>query len=423
MSAKLYKNYLALVAAEMCGKILVFAAYAYLARMLGPENFGAAEWAAAAVMCAGLLVDQGLSSYGAREIAKNSSATALLASEIVAARLLLAAISYALLAAFAVFFAKDSATSALLLIFGLELWALPFLLNWIFQGHDRMRTVALIQLIRMSFFALFVFAFVGSSGDVLRVAWAETLAVSSAAAFSLIMFLRQFPAPLAVYLRPRFSAKLWREGLTIGLSQMFWVVKMFGATVIVGLLAAPDETGFFAAAMRVLIALHAFVWLYYLNLLPSLARAHQTGNEAINAVINRSMRIVAPVSILIAVVWAALAPFAVQIAYGEKFAPTGAPLQLMAVVFAAAAISGHYRFGLIAAGRQTDEMLTAFFGAILAIIFLPVGVYANGATGAAAGLVAAEIAVLLASRFFARRAFSINEKANAGVMPIVPEAN
>ncbi len=423
MSAKLYKNYFALVAGESLGKIVVFAAYAHLARTLGPTTFGAAEWAAAAVMCAGLLVDQGLSSYGAREIAKNPSATGKLAAEIIAARFLLAAVSYALVAAFALFLTTDPIIAKLLLIFGLELFALPFLLNWIFQGHDRMTTVAFIQLVRMFFFSAFVFTFVASGADVQRVAWAETLAVLGAAVFSAMMFRRQFSVPFASFLRPRFTAKLWREGLTIGLSQMFWVIKMFGATVIVGLLAAPEETGFFAAAMRILIALHAFIWLYYLNLLPSLARAHQAGNEQFTAVINRSMRLVAPAAGLTAIIWAIGAPFAVRIAYGERFAAAGFPLRWLAGVFAVAAVSGHYRFGLIAAGRQTEEMLTAALGAALALLFLPLGINFNGAAGAAAGLLAAETGVFLAARFFARRAFFNSENAASNVLPIISEAS
>ena len=47
----------------------------------------------------------------------------------------------------------------------------------------------------------------------------------------------------------------------------------------------------------------------------------------------------------------------------------------------------------------------------------------EGAAGAAAGLLAAEVGVLLAARYFAGRAFSVNEKPNAGVLPILPEAN
>jgi PST family polysaccharide transporter len=401
LSPKLFKNYLSLASGEIFGKLLIFSAYGYLARILGPADFGAIEWAGAAVMCAGLLVDQGLSSYGAREIAINSSDTVQLAGEVITARSIFAVISYFLIILLASEFSPAPIVYSLLLIFGLELLALPFLLNWVFQGHDRMTAVAAAGLIRQLIFTVTVFVLVRSGNDILSVGWAEALSVAVAALFTLLMFRNSF-SPLSD-LRPRFSAKLLREGLPIGLSQMFWVVKMFGATLIVGIIGTPTETGFFASAMRILIALHAFIWLYYMNLLPSLARAWQSGRETFAALIGNSMRLVILLTVVLVAVWIALSPLAVKIVYGDKFAEASTTLQWLAGVFLLAAVSGHYRFGLIAAGRQNEELLTAALGAILTVIFLPLGFYRYGAAGAAAGLCAAEFGVLVSSWLFARR--------------------
>jgi PST family polysaccharide transporter len=410
LSPKLFKNYLSLASGEIFGKVLVFSAYGYLARILGPADFGAVEWAGAAVMCAGLLVDQGLNSYGAREIAKNCGDTVRLAEEIVTARTIFAAISYFLIIILAWKFSPDPLVYSLLLIFGLELFAMPFFLSWVFQGHDRMNTVAAAGLIRQLIFTVTIFMFVRSGKDILYVGWAEALSVTFAALFTLLMFRRSFSSLSG--LRPRFSAKLLREGLPIGLSQMFWVVKMFGATLIVGFIGTPTETGFFASAMRILIALHTFIWLYYMNLLPSLARAWETGRKTFAALIGSSMRLVALLTAAIAAVWIAVSPLAVKIAYGDKFTASSTTLQWLAGVFLLAAISGHYRFGLIAAGRQNEELLTAALGAVLTIIFLPLGFYRYGAAGAAAGLCAAEFGVLASSQLFARRLlFSKNNAA------------
>ncbi len=401
MSLKLVKNYLSLVFAEGFSKLVVFAAFVYLARLLGPAKFGYVEWSAAVLMCAGLIVDQGLSSYGAREIAKDSARTAHLTAEVVTARLLLAVVGYLVIATVAFWFVRDALTTQLLLIFGLSLWALPFLLNWVFQGHDRMYPVAATQIIRQTTFAVVVFAFVRSSENILWVAAAETAAVTCAALFSIFMFRRAFPAQIPA--RPALSVKLFREGLPIGISQMFWVVKMFGATLIVGLIAAPEETGWFAGAMRILIGLHAFVWLYHLNLLPSLARAWEQNDGEFSRLISGSLRIVGALSVVGVSIWIVAAPTIITLAYGEKFAGAGGALQWLAGVCAAAAISGHFRFGLIAAGQQNKEMLTAALGAVLAAVFIPAGYYGWGTSGAAAALCFGEIAVLICAWLLARQ--------------------
>ena len=88
---QLFKNYLSLAGAELISKLATFAAFAYLARVLGPDNFGYIEFAGAVLMCGSLVVDQGFSPFGAREIAKDPKQTTRLTAEIITVRFLLAA--------------------------------------------------------------------------------------------------------------------------------------------------------------------------------------------------------------------------------------------------------------------------------------------------------------------------------------------
>jgi O-antigen/teichoic acid export membrane protein len=397
----LFKNFLSLAGAEAFTKAITFIAFAYLARLFGASGFGHIEWAGAVLMCASLIVDQGFSSYGAREIAKCPAETPRLVAEIVTARSLFAGISYAAVLAFAFLFIDNAALRTLVLVYGVSLFILPALLQWAFQGHDRMNLVAAAQIIRQTVFVGVVFLFVRDERDLIVVGAAEVAAVACAAGFSLLMYRREFSA--AESFRPCFSLKLVREGMPIGLSQMFWVIKMFGATFIVGLVATAADTGYFAGAMRIYIALHTFVWLYFANLLPSLARAWQQGGEQFSGLVKNSLRIVVPVSLTGGLIWTMLAPPVMKTAYGEEFLAGGGALQWLAGACVAAAVSGHYRFGLIAAGFQEREMWTSAVGALAAVVLIPVGYRQAGTGGAAAALCAAEIIVLLLSFFIARR--------------------
>ncbi len=401
MQNSLLKNFLSLVGAEVFSKLITFAAFAYLARLLGAESFGYIEWSAAILMCASLIVDQGFSAFGAREIAKSPEQTDRLVAEIITARFLLAAFSYFIVALFTIFFVKETLTKQLILIYGLSLWTMPLLLQWVFQGHDRMNLVSLIQIIRQTIFVGIVFVFVKSADDLLFVGVAETAAVTCAAIFSLWMYKLKIAKSLSF--RPSISAKLFREGFPIGLSQMFWVVKMFGATLILGLVANAEDTGLFAAAMRIFIALHVFVWFYYFNLLPSLTRTWKQGREQFADLIAGSMRVVTVVSLAGGIVWILLAPLVMSTVYGTDFSRGGGALQWLAAACVAAAISGHFRFGLIAAGFQNKEMLTSALGAIVAAIFIPIGYFQAGTSGAAAALCLAEIIVLSSAWLISRR--------------------
>lgn len=401
MAVSLIKNYAALVGAEAFSKIITFAAFAYLARQFGASGFGYIEWAGAVLMCASLIVDQGFNAYGMREIARNPERTSTLVTEIITARFILAALSYLLLALFAAFLVKDAALRNLLLIYGLSLLMLPLLLQWVFQGFDRMHLAAVTQVIRQTIFVAVIFLFVRSIEDLYLVGAAEVSAVAAAALFTILIYRRKFNK--AIICNPRLSAALFREGMPIGLSQMFWVVKMFGATFIVGFIATSEETGYFAGAMRIYIALHTFVWLYYANLLPSLSRNWQRRNGSFWRLINKSMIVILPFSLLGGIVCFLLSPQVMRTAYGDAFGSGSGALQWMTGACVAAAVSGHFRFGLIAGGFQYKEMLVSAGGALTALAFIPIGYFRAGVSGAAAALFLAELIALFASAWIAKR--------------------
>ncbi|MGE5140648.1 MAG: oligosaccharide flippase family protein [Rudaea sp.] len=393
--------------AEFFAKILTFAAIAYLARALGPVSFGYIEFAGSVMLCAGLIVDQGFGPYGAREIARAPERTSTLTSEIVLTRFILALVAYLAVALFAFTLGRSSLLTMLLLLYGLSLLGMPLLLQWVFQGHDRMQTVAVIQLLRQTGYALFIFAFVRSPEQIGMVPVAEVAGVGLAGIYGVWSYRRAFHVSWSPV---RLSRRLFREGVPIGLSQLFWMVRMYGATVILGLVAVPADVGFFGAAMRILVALHAFIYLYYFNLLPSFSRAWLQQGGQLGRLIAHSLHGIAWAAVLALGGWLLMAPVIVGVVYGPAFAPAASVLLWLAGVAIAALISGHYRFGLIAAGRQDAEMASQFLGSLLALVLLPFGYSRGGPNGAAAALVLAEVVVWFASWFWARRALGIGNQ-------------
>lgn len=414
---KLIKNFISLAGAEAFSKLVTFAAFAYLARALGANTFGYLEFAGAVLMCASLIVDQGFSPYGAREIARSPEQTGRLVTDIVTARFLLAASGYLLIVLFALKLNQGAVMFRLILIYGLSIWVMPLLLQWVFQGHDRMHLVAIAQMIRQSIFALIVFLFVRGPEQILMVAWAEVAGVTGAAIFCVAIYRRLFRASFGV--RPTVSARLFREGVPIGMSQMFWVVRMFGGTLILGVIASGQTVGLFAGAQRILVALHAFIWLYYFNLLPSMSRMWQRFDKSFDRLIERSLHGVAWASLGAGLVWILGGRAAMRIVYGPEFAVAGSALAVLAVVGVLAFINGHYRFGLIAAGHQTTEMLISALGTVVALVSIPLGYNRFGLVGAAMGLALSEGVIWLASWECARRLLDLTGHSRLLLRPFI----
>lgn len=417
------KNYLSLAGAELLSKIVTFLAFAFMARMVGPSHLGYIELACAVYLCASLLLDQGLGPYGAREVAKAPSRTHSLVQEIVTARFALAGAAFVGVVAFALLHRHPPVVTLLLLIYGVCLLELPLLLVWVFQGHDRMGVVAAAQVIRQAVFALLIFSFVRDGDHIWLVAVADLAGLFCASLFTVYVYHRAYRPRLPF--RPKLSRELFRESLPIGVSQMFWLVKVYGATILIGLVASSKEIGFFAGSMRILLALHTFVWLYYFNLLPSMSRAWRGrtdgGTHFVN-LIDRSFRCVAWVAAPAGLMMFILSSKLIVVVYGEAFAEAGRIFQWLGLVCVFSALSGHYRFGLIAAGKQKVEMLTSVFGAISAALLVPLGYVWRGPEGSAFGLVLVEAIVFAAAWACARGLLGLRGHAQMLWRPLIVTA-
>lgn len=412
---KLIANFVSLAAGEFIAKGLTFVSFAYLARTAGPEGFGWIEFAGASVLCAGLVVEQGFNTLGAREIARDPRRMDRLVSEIILVRLILALAAYITLVIAALAFSPAILLTRLILVYGLSLLAMPMLLQWVFQGHDQMRVVAAIQIGRQLIFAILVFTLVRDLTSIWLVGVAETVATLTAATIGMTLYRRRFAGH--VQFRWPVRPQLVRDGAVIGLSQIFWVVKMSGSTLLLGLIARPEDIGFFGAAMRILMAVHTFVWLYYFNLLPTLVRARNTDSTSFGELVSSSLRYIAWIAALGVGLWIVMAPKITEMIYGTAFAAASLPLQIFAFVCGVAAISGHYRFGLIAASEQTAEMLTSLGGAIISVIVVPIGYVLGGVVAAAIGLCVAEVAIWLSAWGFGRSRLGLRDHSQFLIRP------
>lgn len=416
---KLVGNYLYLAIAETVSKAATLVAFAYMARTIGREGMGAIEFASAAMLCAALAVDMGFGSYGAREIAKHRERTAELTAQVLFVRLIMGVVAFFGMVALAGLAESAVVHARLLMVFGLSLLCLPFLLQWVFQGHEWMGAVAGLNLLRQVIFAVVVFALLRGPEGLLVVAWAEFAGTLATAILGVWLYRRWFGESIRISISaPR---DVLAHSATIGLSQIFWSIKMFGATVVLGLLVTADrvsDIAYFGGAMRILVAMHAFIWLYYFNLLPAMARSWHESQAALAALVGGSMQVVGWAALTAGWLWIVLTPVVIRLVYGAEYAAAVPVLQWMGGVAVFAALSGHFRLGLIACGFQKDEMATSALGAAIALVMIPLGFWWRGPVGAAIGLVVAEAAVWLVSWALATRRMGVLGHVATLVKPI-----
>lgn len=399
---RLLTNFALLCASETASKVVTMLAFAYLARVLGPSQFGAIEFAIAVTAVCAVVAECGLTPYGAREVGKNPSALARLVPRIIVTRLGLACMTLGILAAIVTQLDQPAAVRNLLLLYGLTLLVLPASLAWALQGRDLMGHVAAGSSVRWPVFALGVVLFVKEAEDAWRVPVIETMAIGGMVLYYFAAYRRRL-GPSADGWRFERIVPMLRASFPIGASELAWVLRMYSPTLLLGTLVGGAAVGWFGGAHRIVLALHTFVWLYFFNVLPSIARAHARPPGELDALITTSLRWTAWAVVPLAIVVGTLAEPVVTLLYGGAYHESASLLRVVIWLVPLAAISGHFRYMLIGCGLPGRECLSSVIGALVAIALGSVLVTAIGPLGPAWALVGSEAAICGLAYTFAAR--------------------
>ncbi|MAE96176.1 MAG: hypothetical protein CL910_16095 [Deltaproteobacteria bacterium] len=391
---RLVRDFAALSGGELVSKVAGFLAFAYLARVLEPEAYGAVELAAAMALFFALVVDFGFGPIGAREIAREPGRAAELAARVPAGRLLLALLAFPLMGLTGLVLGQPPETVLLIWLFAGSLLFAPWVQRWLLQGLEMMSWVSGAQALRMVVFAMGVVLFVGGREDLLRVG-----AIEIGAAASMALYFAWVQRSRITSLRLSFRLdglrKLAREALPVGVEQLVWALNQYLPTVLVAVLLGGADLAWFGGAHRLVLSLGSFVWLYHFNLYPTLARSTGDGGEAVGALVGPSLRVTAWGSIGLALGLALLADPIARTAFGEAFASAGLPFAVLIWALPLGLLSGHARFGLIAAGEQTRELWAQVVGALVTVGVGVAAITALGPVGGAVAMLASNLAVWL----------------------------
>lgn len=398
----LARDLFALVGGELLAKIAGFVAFAYLARVLPAESYGSVELAVAVVAVFVLVVDFGFAPIGARELARSPERAAFLAAAIPTLRLALAAASAAVVCTASFAIDAAPATRTLLRWFAASLLFAPWLLNWLFQGLNRLLWVPIAQLVRMGTFAALVVLLVDGASDAWMVGASEFAAAAAMAGYYLAAQALTVGVPKLGGPRTELR-KLAVEALPVGASRILWALYQYLSTWLVALLVGGIAVAWFGAAHRLATSLGSFVQLYHFNLYPQLVEAVGQGQERVDALMRPSFRVTAWVGILGGVAGSLVATPLCALLYGEPFAASGPAFALLVWTLPISLVASHARFALIAGGHQRAELAANAAGAAAALATGVALVPFLGAEGGAIAMLAGALATWAVAHVAAQR--------------------
>ena len=395
-------DFIALSGGEVFGKLAGLVAFAYLARVLGPEVYGLVEVAGALLVFFALVIDFGYGPVGAREITHHPQKVAQYAAMIPTARMLLTLICIPAMCITAILMNLPSAATGLVFLYAFAMLAAPWNQRWLFQGLDMMVQVSLGQLVRMLVFTAGVIILVGSPADLMRVGYVEIAASAAMAVYFISMQLRS-SIPVRLYFESRSLLDITRQSFSLGLSQAVWALNQYLPTLLIASLSLATEVSWFGAAHRIVFSIVSFSMIYHFNLFPSVTRRLRESQEAFSQLVIPSFRVTAWGSFFIAIVITFLAGPICKSVYGSNYAAAALPMAIIIWSLPLTLFSGHSRWPLVAVHKQRYVLYAQLAGLAATAVSGAVLIPRYGSVGGAVAMLLNAACVWFTAHYFASR--------------------
>lgn len=402
VAATVGTGFAALASGELVARAVGFVVTLYLARTLGVSGFGRIEVALAVFSYLQLLVDGGLDTIAVRTVARDPSARARFAANLLGIRLGIALLLLAGVTVLTVSTWGTSSVSALLARYALAVLPLAASFNWAFQADQHMRAVAARTILSQVAYAGLVLTLVRGPGDVAVVPLTFVAGTALGIALLAGWYARRFGRP-RIALERRFLAEVLPQAWPVAISGAFRTLSYNFDLLIIGFLFPSLGAGLYAAAYRLLtLPLLGYATLGT-ALLPMLARLSGRARQRTAAA---HALLVTASGVTIAALAHRFAEPLIVFTAGPAFGGAAPVLALLAWSIPLTALSGVFRLLLLATHRQRQDLAVVttagLLNAALNLLLIP----RLGLAGAAVATIAGEAAVLLlASAFVLKAAF------------------
>ena len=223
---KLLRDLASLATGQLTSMAISFAAFAYLARVLDTESYGAVEYAIAVAALAAILIECGAGTIGVRELGKTKENARQMAADIPVARMLLALLIVPLVGLSVLVTDLSAEAQVLVWLFALSMFAAPLKQDWLLQGFERMSQASFALPIRTLVFAVGVFLFVQTTSDVIIIGFVEIASVTAMSVFFL-WAQHRWTVPFSFTGSIRKPLYFLREGAAVGLSNTLWAFMLY----------------------------------------------------------------------------------------------------------------------------------------------------------------------------------------------------
>jgi PST family polysaccharide transporter len=397
---RLISNFFSLSSVEMANYIFPLITLPYLVRVLGPDKFGLVAFAQAFVQYFVLLTDYGFNLSATRNISIHSNdieKVSRIFSSIMLIKFCFMLLSFVILSALVFSIPKFRADWGLYYCcFGFVIGNILFPI-WLFQGMERMKFIAALNLIAKTIFLVAIFVFVKKQADYFYVPLLAAIGGIVAGVLSLVIAVKRF----RVRLKPVSVADMaheLREGWHIFISTAAISLYTTSNTFILGLLTNNTIVGYYSAAEKIIRSSQRLLNPISQTIYPYISKLVADSRERAIKFVEKSFLLVGTGSSIISLIIFIFSNTIVNMLLGSQYIESIQVLKIFAFLPFIIALSNISAVqGLYAFGHQSVVsrfvIPIGFLHLILFMIFTKI----YGILGAAAIVLFTEILITLFS--------------------------
>lgn len=364
---KIVKNFLSLSIAEFILRFVSFLVVVYLARILGPENFGKIGWARGILTFFMLIPNLGLVTLGVREVARNKDDINIYAGNIIALRLVLAFLSFGLLLIFVSLIHEPIQIKYLIIFYGFTLFSYALLGEWLFQGIERMEFIGISKISMMFFYAASIFILVKNPGQLLSIPCLWFLGNFISVVFLLCIFNKKF-GKISLKFNFSFWKNLLKRALPMGAASMMIPIYYNFDIVMLGFIKGEKVVGWYSAGYRIILFIWTFIPIFVNVIFPSMSRYYKESPEKLQVLIISSTRLLSVIAFPLGVGGAILARPIMGSLYGEEFSGGVVAFQILIWSVVIICIRCIYEHSFLACNKEKRYLFGVIWGALTNIV-------------------------------------------------------
>ncbi len=375
---RILSNFFSLSVLQGANYLLPLITLPYLVRVLGPEKFGLIAFAQAFIQYFVILTDYGFNLSAAREISihrDNKQKVSEIFCSVLFIKFVLMALSLILLCAIVFSFEKlTNEWQIYFSAFGIVIGQVLFPV-WFFQGMERMKFIAFLNIASKLFFTISIFVIVKNTSDYAYVPLLNSLGFVITGLVSILLVFKHFRVTPKI---PSFAEIKWelKNGWHIFISTIAINLYTTSNTIILGLFTNNTIVGYYAAGAKIIKAVQNLLVPVSQSIYPHISKLADQSQKLALAFIKKVAKLIGLATFTLSLALLLLAPFISRVVLGSQFTESVRVIRLLSFLPFIVALSNIFgiqtmlNFGL---KKTFTKILTssAVVNIVLALILAP----------------------------------------------------